>query len=594
MRTIVWLVFFAAFLRADALYDPRLVDNGWEIPHENYVDQPYVVITNDGDWLCVLTTGIGKEGQNRQHIVSTRSHDHGKTWSPLVDIEPADGPEASWVMPLKVPSGRVYVFYNYNRDNIRVLPNVNNETLAHRVDTMGSYMFKFSDDTGRTWSKERYEIPMRKMRIDRENNANGEILNFWGVGKPVIAAHYAIFGFAKVGRWGSPGAMVESQGCFLRSDNILTEKDPKKVRWELLPDGHVGLRAPKGPVSDEANPVVMNDGSLYATYRTIDGYNCAAYSRDDGHTWTPSAYAVYYPGGPMIKHNRAANFVKKFSNGKYILWYNNHGGEITQTIPNWNAYLGRNPNWLSGGIEKNGIIYWSQPEIVLYSDDPKIGSSYPDFIEENGRYFVTETQKTIARVHEIDPTLLEGLWNQAENRTVSRRGLVLEANGGAIEMPVLPNLAERRGFTIDFQMRLRELTAGQVILDARDNKKGVALVTSDHSTLQLILNDGKKEFTWDSDSGIHPGTLRVNAWQHVSVIVDGGAKVVSFLVDGILNDGGAIRDYGWGRFPLDLGDVNGRKTVKVGANITGQVEHFRIYDRYLRTSEAVGNWRAGR
>jgi hypothetical protein len=594
MRTVAWLVLFAAFLRADALYDARLVDNGWEIPHENYVDQPYVVITNDGDWLCVLTTGIGKEGQNRQHIVSTRSHDHGKTWSALVDIEPADGPEASWVMPLKVPSGRVYVFYNYNRDNIRVLPNVNNETLAHRVDTMGSYMFKFSDDNGRTWSRERYEIPMRKMRIDRENNANGEILNFWGVGKPVIAARYAIFGFAKVGRWGSPGAMVESQGCFLRSDNILTEKDPKKIRWELLPDGDEGLHAPKGPVSDEANPVVMNDGSLYATYRTIDGYNCASYSRDGGHTWTASAYAVYYPGGPMIKHNRAANFVKKFSNGKYILWYNNHGGEVTQTIPNWNAYFGRNPNWLSGGIEKNGVIYWSQPEIVLYNDDPKIGSSYPDFIEENGRYFVTETQKTIARVHEIDPTLLDGLWNQAQNRTVAGRGLVLEANGGTIEMPVLSNLAERRGFTIDFQMRLRELTSGQVILDARENKKGIALVISDHSTLQLILNDGKKEFTWDSDSGIHPGTLKVNAWQHVSVIVDGAAKVVSFVVDGILNDGGAIRDYGWGRFPLDLGDVNGRKTVTVGGNITGHVEHFRIYDRYLRTSEAVGNWRAGR
>jgi len=594
MRTVAWLVLFAAFLRADALYDPRLVDNGWEIPHENYVDQPYVVITNDGDWLCVLTTGIGKEGQNRQHVVSTRSNDHGKTWSALVDIEPADGPAASWVMPLKVPSGRVYVFYNYNRDNIRVLPNVNNETLAHRVDTMGSYMFKFSDDNGRTWSRERYEIAMRKMRIDRENNANGEILNFWGVGKPVIAARYAIFGFAKVGRWGSPGAMVESQGCFLRSDNILTEKDPKKIRWELLPDGDKGLRAPKGPVSDEANPVVMNDGSLYATYRTIDGYNCAAYSRDGGHAWAPSAYAVYYPGGPMIKHNRAANFVKKFSNGKYILWFNNHGGEITQTIPNWNAYFGRNPNWLSGGIEKNGIIYWSQPEIVLYNDDPKIGSSYPDFIEENWRYFVTETQKTIARVHEIDPTLLEGLWNQAENRTLARRGLVLEANGGTIEMPVLPNLAERRGFTIDFQMRLRELTAGQVILDALENKKGIALVISDHTTLQLVLNDGKKEFTWDSDSGIHPGTLKVNAWQHVSVIVDGAAKVVSFVVDGVLNDGGAIRDYGWGRFPLDLGDVNGRKTVTVAGNITGHVEHFRIYDRYLRTSEAVGNWRAGR
>ena len=500
-------------------------------------------------------------------------------------------------MPLKVPGGRVYVFYNYNKNNIRVLPNVNNETFAHRVDTMGSYLFKYSDDNGHTWSRERYEIPMRKMRIDRENNTHGEILNFWGVGKPVIAGKYAIFGFAKVGKWGAPGGMVESQGCFLRSDNILTERDPQKIRWMLLPDGDQGLHAPKGPVSDEANPVAMNDGSLYATYRTIDGYNCAAYSRDGGHTWTPPAYAAYSPAGLLIKHNRAANFVKKFSNGKYILWYDNHGGEITQTVPHWNAYLGRNPNWISGGIEKEGFIYWSQPEILLYNDDPKAGSSYPDFIEQNGHYYVTETQKTIARVHEIDPALLAGLWSQAENRSVATSGLVLDSaagTGAAIQMPHLPDLATRGGFTIDFRMRLRELTGGQVILDARQKKKGIALVVSDHSTIQLILHDGKQEFTWDSDPGIHPGTLKVNEWQHVTVVVDGGPKIVSFIVDGVLNDGGAVRDYGWDRFPMEMGDVNGLKPVKFGSKLFGEVSHLRIYNRYLRTSEAVGNWRSGR
>lgn len=598
LTKIIWiLIAIALGMHAQPNADFRLINNGTEIPHENYVDQPYVVITNDGNWLCVLTTGVGKEGQSGQHIVSTISRNHGKIWSALTDIEPANGPEASWAMPLKLPSGRIYVFYNYNRDNIRVLPNVNNDVFAHRVDTMGAYAFKYSDDNGRTWSKDRYEIPLRKMRIDRENNTHGAILNFWGVGKPVIDGKYAIFGFAKVGRWGSPGGMVESQGCFLRSDNILTEKDPRKIQWSLLPDGDEGLRAPKGPVSDEANLVVLKDGSLYATYRTIDGYNCAAYSRDGGHSWTPPAYAVYSPEGPPVKHNRAANFVKKFSNGKYLLWYDNHGGEITQTVPHWNAYLGRNPNWVSGGVERNGIIYWSQPEILLYNDDPLVGSSYPDFIEQDGHYYVTETQKTIARVHEIEPTLLEGLWNQAENRDAAKRGLVLDSllpSGSTIEIPPLPNLAARGGFSLDFWIRLRELSPGQVVLDARQNKRGLALLVSDRSTLQLVLNDGNKEFVWDSDPGVHPGTLKVNAWQHVTVIVDGAAKVVSFIVDGVLNDGGAVRDYGWGRFPLNLGDVNGLKSVRFGAKITGQVEHLRIYDRYLRTSEAIGNWRAGR
>ncbi len=38
--------------------------------------------------------------------------------------------------------------------------------------------------------------------------------------------------------------------------------------------------------------------------------------------------------------------------------------------------------------------------------------SYPDLIEQDGRYWITETQKTVARVHSVDPELLEGLWKQ--------------------------------------------------------------------------------------------------------------------------------------------------------------------------------------
>jgi len=45
--------------------------------------------------------------------------------------------------------------------------------------------------------------------------------------------------------------------------------------------------------------------------------------------------------------------------------------------------------------------------------------SYPDFIEENGSYWVTETQKVVARVHSVDAELLNGLWNQGNNKTIS-------------------------------------------------------------------------------------------------------------------------------------------------------------------------------
>jgi len=126
-----------------------------EIPDEGYCDQPYSVVNNKGEWVVVMTTGAGVEGQPGQHVVSTISKDKGKSWSPLVDIEPANGPEASWVNPLIIPSGRIYVFYTYNSENRREVLNSSGVPIK-RVDTFGKMMMKFSDDGGYSWSDKRY------------------------------------------------------------------------------------------------------------------------------------------------------------------------------------------------------------------------------------------------------------------------------------------------------------------------------------------------------------------------------------------------------------------------------------------------------
>ena len=103
------------------MIDHRNISTGYEIPTETYSDQPYVVQTDDGAWLCAVTTGAGHEGQGGQHVVTMRSTDLGRTWSEPVDVEPADGPEASYAVLLEVPegylnAGRVYVLYNHNTD----------------------------------------------------------------------------------------------------------------------------------------------------------------------------------------------------------------------------------------------------------------------------------------------------------------------------------------------------------------------------------------------------------------------------------------------------------------------------------------------
>ena len=201
----------------------------------------------------------------------------------------------------------------------------------------------------------------------------------------------------------------------------------------------------------------------------------------------------------------------------------------------------------------------------------------------------------MARVHEIDRHLLDAVWSQHEAKEVTRKGLVWEARGqGSQSMTALRSLARQGGFSIDFHVRFRELTPGQTLFDARaESGRGIALTVGERFNLQLTMNDGARTFVWESDYGTHEGTLKVGRWQHVAVVVDGGARIVSFVIDGQFNDGGATRQFGWGRFPADLGDVNGSRTALIAPKSFAEVGAIRFYDRYLLTSEAVGNWRAG-
>ncbi|MEZ5361949.1 MAG: sialidase family protein [Bryobacterales bacterium] len=262
-----------------AAQDPRNICNGWEIPNEGYADQPYIVKTDDGAWLCVLTTGPGAEGQGGQHVITTRSTDQGRTWSEPVAVEPSDGPEASYAVLLKTPYGRVYVFYNHNTDNIReVIADRNGKPgKITRVDSLGHFVFKYSDDGGRTWSRERYDVPQRDFEIDRNNPYQGKLKFFWTVGKAFTLGGAGYVPLHKVGGFGD-GFFTSNEGVLLRSDNILSERDPAKIRWQTWPEGVVGIRTPPGggPISGEHSFSVLSDGSLFVVFRTIDGYS--AYS----------------------------------------------------------------------------------------------------------------------------------------------------------------------------------------------------------------------------------------------------------------------------------------------------------------------------
>ncbi len=74
--------------------DPRRIPDGCEIPTRSYCDQPFVVQTDDGAWLCRITTDPGKEGASGRHVETMRSGDQGGTWS-LPATPPGARPSSS-------------------------------------------------------------------------------------------------------------------------------------------------------------------------------------------------------------------------------------------------------------------------------------------------------------------------------------------------------------------------------------------------------------------------------------------------------------------------------------------------------------------
>lgn len=374
--------------------DPRNIRTGCVIPDEGYCDQPYVVVTRDGNWLCTLTTAGGSEGANDSHVVATISADQGRTWSEPVDIEPADGPDAVYIMPLVTPGGRVYGFYNYNGDNFRC---------PTRSDCVGWFVFKYSDDHGRTWSAQRYRLPMRMTEVDRTNTFGGRIQMFWGIGKPITVGNSAILAFTKCGKY----VIERGEGWFYRSDK----------------------------------------------------------------------------------------------------------------------------------------------------------------------------------------SLLEGLWTQGELKRASEKGRILDVaadqfQSDEIALPKALDATQGGGLSLDCWIVLADLSPGQVLLDSRDESgRGLALTTGEKGVLRIEASDAQTRAAWESD----PGLLTAGRRHHVVVTLDAGPKIIMFLVDGQLCDGGSTRQFGWGRYDADLGDVSGTGKYRMAAS----VRHFRLYDRPLRTSEAVSNYHAG-
>jgi hypothetical protein len=582
--------------------DPRHRRSGAIIHSLVYADQPYIVRTDDGAWLCVVTTGTGSEGEPGQHVTSRRSTDCGQTWSDPMPLELPGPPESSYAVLLKAPTGRIFCFYNYNTDNVRMVPGEKCDWCPDgnwtRVDTLGYFVFRWSDDHGRSWSADRITIPVREFAVDRANIYSGKMRFFWNVGRAFIHGGRACVPLHKVGRFGR-GFLRDTEGVLLTSCDLFAVANPADAKWDTLPDGDIGIRPVpgSGDVAEEQSFSELSDGSLFVIFRTIGGSPGHAYSRDGGHTWTSPTY-LCYADGRRVRHPRAATFVWRCADGRYLLWFHNHAGQ-------W--YDDRNPVWLAMGEEIDSpsgrVIAWGQPEIGLYDDDVYVRMSYPDYIEEGDKAYLTETQKAEARVHLIPSEILVSLRAQPRLVAAPTLGSVFtwrrETDLGTVEVavPAMPDFTMRDGSRTDhgqkdlrtgcsFLLRLcmTNVIPGQVLFCSRTRDgAGYMLETAEQGSVKMSFSDGRTAHHWTSDRGlISPGKTH-----HIGIILDGGPKLVLILVDGILNDGAGLRQFGWGRFSPNLQHVRGGETVQIAPHI----QDFRLFDRALRVTEVIGDSR---
>jgi len=556
--------------------------NGNSIYNNGYIDQPYVVVLDSREWLCVFTTGAGQEGTGGQHIVSTISTDQGKTWSKPVRIEEPTKESASWAMPYKTTYGRVYVFYDYNGDKIHSLNGKENI----REDMLGWYCFKYSDDKGKTWSK-RYRLPIRTTSVDLNNDWGGKTQIMWGIGKPInVGKNGMMFGFTKLGKY----LLDYGEGWFMRCDNINTERNPEKLKWKNLPEGDRGLMNPAfGPVQEEHNIVELSNGTLYCVYRTVMGHPAESYSYDGGKKWTLPQIPTYYTNRE-IKHPRACPRIFKTSEGKFLFWQHVNGNV---------DFNKRNPAWVSGGVEVNGKIVWTQPEILVYTPDDKDRMSYPDLIEQDGKFWITETNKTEGYCHAIDRSFLDKLWNQISVNEKATKGLVVEKTGdniakGTLEIPNLGEVKSGNGFTIDLAAEITNMKVGQLLFESKTaDGKGMWMEMADNLAVKFTMTDGVKTLSWTSDANL----LKMFDTSYISLVVDFRARVISYVINGIFNDGGTERMFGWNRFDRDMGQIASSQLKLAdfkswtGLRTPNKLYAVRVYNRPLMVTECIGNYR---
>jgi len=615
--------------------DPRDLKAGWFVSDRNgYYDSQNIVAVTEADGSPGLSVVFhhseNREGGPGLRLLSTHSTDRGRTWSPAVPVDdPVRQSHDGYQLLQRMADGseRVFVFYGWNTGS-QYPPGCDPSlTELRRTDMQldEGYWFRVSNDGGRTWGDRRWNIPVRRTRIDRENPWSGATMGMFLCDKPSVigGAVYMAFQKTRDGAGETPGSEV----FFLRSRNLLHIDDLDLAEWETLPLGDVGLQSPDGELQLGEEPHVLQPVDdrperLFSLWRAETGKLAASYSDDGGQHWDTPFWLTYegVPGGRVMRNPRGSITPYRMQrtapdgSAEFALVFYNNGR--TERL----GYVGRRVYWLTMGRgTPQGTIRWAQPELLLYWDGSGFedrpdwnadwaivdGPGYPDWVElPDGTLALVESNKLAVRYHEVQGHLLQHLRHQPELCHLPTEALALDWRAGQpppASGPVLADLRSGGGCTLSVAFRSTTAAAptGAVLVEAFSNvtaalgeeptdrriDKGYRITVTAEGELQLFVTDGfeatlshtthtvSQQGCWDG--GLHT----------VVFVLDGAAKVCSAVVDELLDDGGNAAAQGWQFIDRTLGEVGGAE-LRVDVD-GGVLERFMVHDRALLTSEAI-------
>ena len=590
--------------------DWRALPNGKLMLEDLYLDQPQCSIL-DGRWICCIARNSAPEGHPGEHVEVLFSDNQGISWTTDIRLEPLGTPTNSYGNILITNFGRIVVVYNMNLNNVTHFPN---GTHFLRDDELGFMVWKYSDDRGLTWSSDRFIIPLRNTSVDRSNTFNGNTQIFWSVDQIKTTRNgSSLMAYTKIGTYMQN---PPEESWFVSSPNVFSERDPTAILWRLFPDGDHGI-APPGPPSEmnweEAHIVqLQNSTGMYSICRTSNGFIGAAHTADDtgADGWSNPHFATFSglglpsASGRVLKNPEGPITLKRFSNGKYLLlfFFNSVNGYYNSTLNR----SPRNPYWICAGWEESdGEVHFSQPEIALYNPGTElkfgsgVGPGYPDFIEDNGCIFITETNKTQARSHKIDSDFLLTLFSaDVINKTSSLARTLFftpASQNQTFSTPILPSFISNITSTtigLWFENHNRSFEHSTII-DATALKLTVGSELS--LVIELYDSSTKTNVSLSTDADC---TRRLNgAGPHfAAVVIDAPARMITWSVDGAVCDGGEELQWGYVWIPDIMSNLESNphsSSFVLGENYYGTIKGGGYYTRALMHTELVGTWRAG-